>query len=87
MPDCDETFRGGQGQERLSPEQAQSVDVRARKGREIQILAVQTEKKQLFWPMFWLRMVPRWCPMQFGDAISEILNYHSKHLFSEQFLC
>ena len=45
--DCDETFGGGQGhgQERLSPEPAQSVKVRARKGREIQILAVSHLKK------------------------------------------
>ena len=37
-----ETFGGGQGhgQERLSPEPAQSVKVGARKGREIQIWAV-----------------------------------------------
>ena len=37
LPDCDETFGGGQGdgQERLSPEPAQTVKVRARKGREI----------------------------------------------------
>ena len=37
LPDCDQTFGGGQGhgQERLSPEPAQSVKVRARKGREI----------------------------------------------------
>ena len=42
LADCDETFGGGQGQgqERLSPEPARSVKVRARKGREIQILAV-----------------------------------------------
>ena len=37
LADCDETFGGGQGhgQERLCPEPAQSVKVRARKGREI----------------------------------------------------
>ena len=42
LADCDETFGGGQGhgQERLSPEPAQSVKVGARKGREIQIWAV-----------------------------------------------
>ena len=42
LADCDETFGGGQGhgQERLSPEPGQSVKVRARKGREIQIWAV-----------------------------------------------
>ena len=47
LADCDETFGGGQGhgQERLSPEPAQSVKVRARKGREIQILAVSHLKK------------------------------------------
>ena len=45
MTDRDETFGGGQGhgQERLSPEPAQSVKVQARKGREIQILAVIKE--------------------------------------------
>ena len=47
MADRDETFGGGQGhgQERLSLEPAQSVKVRARKGREIQILAVSHFKK------------------------------------------
>ena len=42
-----EIFGGGQGpcQERLSPEPAQSVKVRARKGREIQILGVSDWKK------------------------------------------
>ena len=42
LTDRNETFGGGQGhgQERLSPEPAQSVKVWARKGREIQILAV-----------------------------------------------
>ena len=42
LPDCDETFGGGQGpcQERLSPEPAQLAKVRARKGREIQIWAI-----------------------------------------------
>ena len=42
LADCVEIFGGGQGhgQERLSPEPAQSAKVRPRKGREIQILAV-----------------------------------------------
>ena len=42
LADHDETFGGGQGhrQERLSPEPSQSVKVRVRKGRVIQILAV-----------------------------------------------
>ena len=40
------TFGGGQGygQERLSPEPAQSVKVGARKGREIQFLAISPLK-------------------------------------------
>ena len=42
LADWDETFVGGQGpcQERLSPEQARSAQVRLRKGRETQIWAI-----------------------------------------------
>ena len=27
-----------------------------------------TERRQLFWPVFWPCMVPRWCPMPFVGA-------------------
>ena len=54
LANCDETFGGGQGhgQERLSLEPAQSVKVRARKGWEIQILAVSHLKKAVILASF-----------------------------------
>ena len=75
MPDCDETFGGGQGdgQERLSPEPAQSVKVRARKGREIQILAVSPFEKAVvlasFSALYGWQVVPNaiwWCQVVLG---------------------
>ena len=47
LADCNKTFGGvqGHGQERLSPEPGQSVMVKARKGWEIQMLAVSTLKE------------------------------------------
>ena len=49
MPDRDEIFGGGQGpcQERLSPEPAKLVKVRARIGQEIQILDVSPLKREV----------------------------------------
>ena len=49
-----EIFGGGQGpyQERLSPEPARSVKVRARKGREIWISAILHWKKAAVLPIF-----------------------------------
>ena len=78
MPDCDETFGGGQGdgQERLSPEPAQSVKVRARKGREIQILAVSPFEKAVvlasFSALYGWQVVPNaiwWCQVVTGWSL------------------
>ena len=54
LANCHEIFGGGQGhgQERLSPEPAQSVKVRVRKGREIQILAVSHLKQAVILASF-----------------------------------
>ena len=60
MANRHEIFGGGQGhgQERLSPEPAQSVKVRARKGREIQILVISPLKMAIalasFFRIVWL---------------------------------
>ena len=38
------------------------------KGGKFKFGPFHTEKRRLFWPVLWPCMVPRWCPMQFGDA-------------------
>ena len=78
LPDCDETFGGGQGhgQERLSPEPGRSVKVRARKGREIQILAVSPFEKAVvlasFSALYGWQVVPNaiwWCQVVTGWSL------------------
>ena len=78
LPDCDETFGGGRGhgQERLSPEPAQSVKVRARKGREIQILVISPLKMAIvlasFSALYGLQVVPHaicWCQVVNGGSL------------------
>ena len=78
LADCDETFGGGQGhgQERLSPEPAQSVKVRPRKGREIQILAVSPFEKAVvlasFSALYGWQVVPNaiwWCQVVTGWSL------------------
>ena len=78
LADCDETFGGGQGhgQERLSPEPGRSVKVRARKGREIQILVVSPLKREVVLASFsalcgW-QVVPHaiwWCQVVTGWSL------------------
>ena len=78
LADYDETFSGGQGhgQERLSPEPAQSVKVRVRKGREIQILVISPLKMAIvlasFSALYGLQVVPHailWCPVVNGGSL------------------
>ena len=73
-----EIFGGGQGpcQERLSPEPAKSVKVRARKGREIQILAISPFEKAVvlasFSALYGWQVVPNaiwWCQVVTGWSL------------------
>ena len=41
---------------------------RQEKDGKFEFWLFNTEKRQLFWTVFWPCMVTRWCPMQFGDA-------------------
>ena len=78
LANCHEIFGGGQGhgQERLSPEPAQWVKVRVRKGREIQILVISPLKMAIvlasFSALYGLQVVPHailWCPVVNGGSL------------------